>query len=54
MRHVVTIAFFLAAVAAYWASSWMGLAALFFLAGMLCEGVVWFRLLRRDKTPPRT
>jgi hypothetical protein len=46
MRHLVTVAFFAGAIAAYWASAGTGWVAGLFLVGMLCEGVFWFRLAR--------
>jgi len=52
MRHLVTLAFVVAAIAAYLASAGPGCVSAFFLAGMLCEGIAWFRVLRRDKSPP--
>jgi len=54
MRHLITVAFLVAAFAAYWASAGPGLIGLFFLVGMLCEGVFWFRLVRREKNPPHS
>ena len=59
MRHLITLAIFLAAVAAYVS----GAGPLFFstplvgavlvLAGVLLELAFWLRLLRRAPSPPR-
>jgi hypothetical protein len=46
MRHLVTVAFLAAAVAAYAASARPGLCVAFLVVGMLCEGVFWWRLVR--------
>jgi len=54
MQHLITVAFLVAAIAAYWASAGPGLIALFFLVGMMCEGIFWFRMLRGQKAPPRS
>jgi len=54
MRHLITVAFLVAAYVAYWASAGAGLIGLLFLVGMLCEGVFYFRLLRREKPPPHS
>ena len=54
MRHLITVAFLIGAIAAYWASASPGLVGTLFLVGMLCEGIFWFRLVRREKTPPRS
>jgi len=51
MRHLITAAFFIAAIAAYLASAGAGWIGALFLVGMLCEGIAWFRVLRRDKPP---
>lgn len=58
MRHLITLAIFLAAVAAYA----FGVGPLFFgtplvgtalvLAGVLLELAFWLRLLRRAPSPP--
>jgi hypothetical protein len=52
MGHLITVAFVVAAIAAYLASAGPGWVGALFLVGMLCEGIAWFRVLRRDK-PPR-
>ena len=52
MRHLISVAFLIAAIAAYSASAGTGVVGLLFLVGMLCEGVVWYRLLRRDPAHP--
>lgn len=54
MRHLVTAAFFAAALAAYLASASAGWIGALFVVGMLCEGIAWFRLMRRDKPPPHS
>ena len=50
MGHLITVAFVVAAIAAYWASAGLGWVGALFLVGMLCEGIAWFRVLRRDKS----
>jgi hypothetical protein len=54
MRHLITVAFVVAAIAAYLASAGPGWIGGLFLVGMLCEGIAWIRVLRRDKPPPRS
>lgn len=54
MTHLITVAFFAAAIAAYLASAGPGWVGALFLVGMLCEGIGWFRALRRDKLPPHS
>jgi hypothetical protein len=49
MQHLVTVAFLVAAIATYLASAGPGLVGVLFLVGMLCEGIFWFRLVRREK-----
>jgi len=57
MRHLITIALFVAALAAYLAAPLLTgalwLAGALLAAGILCEGVFWFRLLTRKKPPTR-
>jgi len=54
MAHFITIAFVVAAIAAYWASAGSGWVGALFLVGMLCEGIAYFRALRRDKSTPHS
>jgi hypothetical protein len=54
MRHLITVVFFVAAIAAYLGSASPGWIGALFLVGMLCEGIAWFRVLRRYKPPPRS
>jgi uncharacterized protein (DUF58 family) len=54
MQHLVTVAFLVAAIAAYLASAGPGLVGVLFLVAMLCEGIFWFRLVRREKAPRRS
>jgi len=49
MRHLITLAFLVAAIAAYVSSTGPALAGVFFLLGMLFEGVFWYRLAMRKK-----
>jgi len=55
MRHLITIAFLLAALAAYLVAPMLTgalwLAGALLAAGILCEVVFWLRLLRRQKSP---
>jgi hypothetical protein len=51
MRHLITVGFLIAAIAAYLTSAGPGWVGALFLVGMLCEGIFWFRLARHDKTP---
>jgi hypothetical protein len=46
MKHLVTVAFLIAAVVFAIAGSASGF-ALFLLIGLLCEGVFWYRLLKK-------
>ena len=54
MAHLITVAFVIAAIVAYSASAGAGWVGAFFLVGMLCEGIAWLRILRRDKSPPHS
>ena len=55
MRHLITVAFLLAALVAYWASFSLALpeaawlAGALFAAALLCELAFWLRLLRHGK-----
>jgi hypothetical protein len=55
MRHLITIAFFLAALAAYLPAPLLTgalwLAGALLAAGIVSEGVFWFRVLTRKKPP---
>lgn len=53
MRHLITAAFMVAALAAYVASAGPGWVGALFLVGMVCEGIAYYRAGRRDTTPPR-
>jgi len=46
VRHLVTVGFLVAAIAAYLASLGNGVVGGLFVVGMLCEGVFWWRLVR--------
>lgn len=48
MKHVITFLCLAAALAAYIAGSMSG-AAIFFGAGIIFEGMFWFRLFRRKR-----
>ena len=50
MKHLVTVAFLIAAVAFAIAGSASGF-ALFLLIGLLCEGVFWYRLFKKKPKP---
>jgi hypothetical protein len=53
MRHLITLAFLLAALVAYWASFSLALPGAIWLtgalfgAGLLCELMFWLRLFRQ-------
>lgn len=55
MHHLITVAFLLAALVAYWISFGLTLpgavwvAGALFAAGLLCELVFWLRLFRHEK-----
>jgi hypothetical protein len=51
MRHLVTLALFAAAVAAYMAGSAPGAAALL-LVGLVLESLAWYRVFHGRKHPP--
>lgn len=55
MGHLITIAFLLAALAAYLAAPMLTgalwLAGALLATGFVCETVFWFRLFRRQKAP---
>ena len=46
MRHLITVGFLVAAIAAYAAALGNGVVGALFVVGMLCEGVFWWRLVR--------
>ena len=52
MRHLITILFLVAAIAAYAMSAGPGIIGSFFILGMLFEGIVWYRLLLDRKRKP--
>jgi len=59
MRHLITVAFLVAAGAAYWFSAspelagvgW--LAGFLFLGGMVCEGIFYWRTVRGENASRR-
>lgn len=51
MKHLITIAILVAAVALALAGYIMGFAVLF-IAGVLLEGVFWFRIFQKRKSSP--
>ena len=48
MKHVITFSCLIAAVAAYLAGSTSG-AVIFFVVGLILEGVFWLGLFRRKE-----
>ena len=50
MRHVITLLFLALAIAAYFVGSMTGV-AIFIGVGVVFEGVVWLRLLKRNGNP---
>jgi membrane protein implicated in regulation of membrane protease activity len=49
MKHLITLAFLVAAIAAYLASAGPGVVGALFIVVLLFEAVLWWRVLRQER-----